>query len=64
MLNIKSLHVKYSLLFSHLNETLNFSTDIRKNSIVNFDQNLSSESRVVPCSRTDGQTDRQRDGRT
>jgi hypothetical protein len=38
---------------------MNFSKEFRK--ILKFHENSSSGSRVVPCGRTDGQTDRQTD---
>ena len=51
----KRIHVKYPLFLSDFNETLISSTDIRKkkSSDVNFHQNPSSGSRVVPCGQTD-----------
>ena len=51
---VKSLHVKYPLFLSHLNQIWIFSTDSRKESLnIKFHQNSSSGSRLVPCGRTD-----------
>ena len=52
------LHVQYrSLLLSDLNETSIFSAECRKIHII-FHENTSSGSGILPCRRTDGQTDR------
>ena len=47
------LHVKYPLLLSDFNETLIFSTGLRKIPNTKFYGNLFSGIRVVPCGRTD-----------
>jgi hypothetical protein len=47
-----ALNVKFPIFLSDFNETWIFSTDFRK--ILKFHENLFSESRVVPCGRTDG----------
>jgi len=44
------LHVKYFLFLSDFNETRQI---FEKSSNIKFHENLSSESRVVPCVRTD-----------
>jgi hypothetical protein len=50
----KRLHVKYPLFLSDFNETLVFFDRFsKKKSNVKFHENSSSESRVVPCGRTD-----------
>jgi hypothetical protein len=49
------LHLKYPLLFSDFIGTCIFSTGFRK--IHKCHENRSSESRVVPCWRTNGRTD-------
>jgi hypothetical protein len=43
---------------SGFNETLIFSTHLKKYLNVKFHENPSRESRVVPCRRTEGWTDR------
>ena len=54
------LHVKYPLFLSDFNGTWIFSTDFRKKSSdIKFNENPPNGSRVVPCGRTDGQTDKQ-----
>jgi hypothetical protein len=49
--------VKYPLFLSYFNETLSFSTDFRKYSNIKLLENPSNGDRVVPCGRTDRQTD-------
>ena len=46
-----ALHVKYPLFLSDFNETWIFSS-FEKSSNINFQENTSSGSRVVPCGRT------------
>jgi hypothetical protein len=48
-----SLHAKYPVFLSELNETWIFSTDLEKTSNIKFNENLSSGRRVVPCAQTD-----------
>ena len=50
------LHVQHPSLSSDFNETLIFWADFRK-VLIKFHENSSSESQVVPCGRTGGQTD-------
>jgi hypothetical protein len=54
------LYVKYPLFSLDFNETCIFSTDLRKTLKYQI-ENPSSGSRVVPCGRTDRQTDRKTD---
>jgi len=52
--NYVGLHVKYPLCFSSFNETWNFRDRYsKKPTNINFLYSPSSESRVVPCGRTD-----------
>ena len=53
------IHVNYPLFSSDLNEILIFSKNFRKIQNINFHENPSSGSRVVPCGRKDGQADGQ-----
>ena len=53
------LHVKYPLILSDFNDTSIFLPRFRKILKFNFNENLSSGSRGVPCTRTDGQRDGQ-----
>jgi hypothetical protein len=53
------LHVKYPLFLSDFNEALIFWTYVRKFLNFKFNEYLSSGSVIVPCGRTDIQTDRQ-----
>ena len=48
------LHAKNPLFVSDFNQTCIFSTDFRIT--LKFNENLSSERRVVPCGRAGGQT--------
>jgi hypothetical protein len=58
----KRLHAKYPLSLSHFNEIWRFSIDFpKKPPNIKFHKNPSSGSRVVPCERTDRQTDRRTD---
>ena len=50
------LRVKYMLFLPDVSETWIFSADFQKASNMKFHWNPSSESRVVPCGQTDGQT--------
>ena len=60
--NVSGRHVKYPLFLSFLMK-LEFSQQFFKQySNIKFHENPSSESRVFPCGRTDGRTDRQTDG--
>jgi hypothetical protein len=47
-------HVKYTLFFSGLNETLIFSTDFRKKKYasIKFNENLSDVSQAAPSGQT------------
>jgi hypothetical protein len=47
------LHVKYPLCLPDSNETLTFSTELKKYSNVKFHENPFSGSRVIPGGRTD-----------
>jgi len=59
--NVRGRHVKYPLFLSFLMK-LEFSPQIFKQcSNIKFNENPSSESRVVPCGRTDRQTDKRTD---
>jgi hypothetical protein len=50
------LHVKYSLFLSNFNDILTPSTlFFEKSSNIVLHENPFSESRIVPCGRTDGQ---------
>jgi hypothetical protein len=51
------LHVKCRVFLSHFNETALFQQLFKKYSDIKFHKNPSCRSRIVPCSRTDGQTD-------
>jgi hypothetical protein len=51
------LHVKYPFFLSDFNETGVFSTNFQKYSNIEFHENPSSGSRVVPCGRTEGYAD-------
>jgi hypothetical protein len=54
---LKRLHVKYSLLLSDFNETLIFSTDLRKENLnIKLNQKSYSGSQVVPYGRKDERT--------
>ena len=55
------VHVKYPLFLSDFDETWIFSTNFEKYSNIKFHENPSGGSRVVPCGRTDGRTDKQTD---
>jgi hypothetical protein len=52
------LHSKYSLFLPDFNKELNFIEEFSKKfSNIKFYGNSSSESRIVPCGRKDGQAD-------
>jgi len=55
------LHVTYPLFLPDFNETWIFEIDFRKYLNIKFHENSSSGSRVVPCGRAGGRTDRQTD---
>ena len=56
-----SLYVKYMVFLSEFNETWIFSTDFRIPSDIICHENPSSGSRVIPCGRVVGRTERQTD---
>ena len=61
-INVKSLHTKYTLCFSDINETLIFSTSFgERNSNIKCHQNLSKRNWILPCGQIDGRTDGWRD---
>ena len=49
------LHVKYTLFLLYLSRTWSFSTVFRKILNITFQENQSSDSRIFPWGRTDGQ---------
>ena len=52
------VHVKHKVFLPDFNETLIFSAEFRKNTVnIKFHENPCIGSGVVPCERTDGQTD-------
>ena len=52
VINVKKSSCKVPVVLVGYNETLLFSTDLRKNSNIKFNQNPSRGSRVIPCGRT------------
>ena len=56
--NVYWSSLTYPLFLSHFNETWIFSTDFRKILNIKFHERPFSGSRVVPCGRTERQTDR------
>jgi len=51
------LHIKFPLLWSDFNETWIFLEIFEKSTNIKFHENSSSDSRVVPCGRTDRRKD-------
>jgi len=54
---LPDLHEKYPPFLSDFHETVIFSTDLKKNTVIKFHENPSSGRRVIPCGPAEGRPD-------
>jgi hypothetical protein len=64
VINMRTSSYKLSVILGIFKWNLNFMNRFSKKVNIGFNKNLFSESRVVPCGRTDEQIDRKTDRRT